>query len=123
MVIGYLLDEHIDPTLRTQLLRRLPDIIVWKVGDPGAPPLHAKDPEILRWCEENELILVTNNRKSMPRHLSDHLNNGGHVPGIFVVDPESIASQMGNIIEELILIAGASVENEYQDRIVFLPLT
>jgi hypothetical protein len=28
---------------------------------------------------------VTNNRKSKPRHLADHLAGGRHVPGIFVL--------------------------------------
>jgi hypothetical protein len=56
----------------------------------------------------------------MPRHLSDHLALGRHVPGILVINP---ATPMGQLIEELVLIAGASEPGEYRDLILYLPLT
>ena len=116
----YLLDEHIAPVLRRELLRAAPDLEVWIIGDPGAPPLGTLDPTILVWCEEHGFCLVTNNRKSMPRHLVDHLSLGRHSSGIFVV---SVAMAMGQLIDELILIAGASAADEYHDLILYLPLT
>jgi hypothetical protein len=116
----YLLDEHIDPAYRTQLVRAAPNLEVWIVGDPGAPPLSTLDPDILAWCEVHAFLLVTNNRRSMPRHLSAHLAHGHHIPGILVVDP---SMTMGQTIEELLLIAGASAEDEYQDLIVYLPVS
>ncbi len=116
----YLLDEHIAPTYRAQLLRAAPALVVWLIGDPGAPPRGTLDPEILIWCEENGFILVTNNRRSMPRHLGDHLAAGRHVPGILVINP---IMSMGDVIDELILIAGTSTDDEYQDLLLYLPLT
>ena len=74
--IRYLLDENVDPLFRTELAKHEQKLVIWKVGDPGTPPTSTSDPEILRWCEENSFILVTNNRKSMPRHLRDHLSQG-----------------------------------------------
>ncbi len=65
-------------------------------------------------------LLVTNNRSSMPRHLADHLAEGHHVPGIFILNPEL---SLGETIEELTLIAEASFADEYMDRISYLPLT
>jgi len=61
---------------RTQLLSREPRLTIWKIGMPGVPPSGTLDPEILLWCEGNDFILVTNNRKSMPVHLADHLAAG-----------------------------------------------
>jgi hypothetical protein len=61
----YLLDEHVEPTYRTQLLRAAPDLEVWLIGDPGAPPRGTLDPDILIWCEENSFTLITNNRTSI----------------------------------------------------------
>ncbi len=118
--IRYLLDENVDPLFRTELLKREPTLIAWKVGDPGAPPRSALDPDILRWCEENSFILVTNNRKSMPAHLRNHLAEGRHVPGIFEMNP---SMGIGETMEELLLIWGASGENEYRDTIIYLPLS
>lgn len=102
------------------MLRGAPSIEVWIIGDPGAPPRGTLDPDILVWCEENEFLLVTNNRKSMPRHLKDHLALGRHIPGILVIN---VGMTMGQIIDELMLIAGASDVNEYRDLILYLPLT
>jgi len=120
MALRYLLDEHIDPVYRTQLVHAAPDLTVWIIGDPGAPPRGTLDPDILIWCEDNDFLLITNNRKSMPRHLNDHLALGQHIPGILVVSP---AMTMSQLIDELVLIAGASAPSEYRDLILYLPLT
>jgi hypothetical protein len=55
----------------------------------------------------------------MPPHLTDHLAQGHHVPGIFILNPNM---NVGAMIDELILIAKASEDNEYQDSIRYLPL-
>jgi hypothetical protein len=118
--IRYLLDEHVPQLFRSALLRREPTLIVWMVGAAGAPPKGTLDPELLRWCETNEFFLITNNRKSMSRHLQDHLDEGRHVPGILVLSQNM---RIGETIDELLLISGASQEGEYQDRIAYLPVT
>ncbi len=113
----FLIDENISPRYRTQLLYHEPSLTVLAVGDEGAPPKSTPDPEILGWCEKHQFNLITNNRESMPQHLSDHLAAGHHVPGIFTM---SRKVPMGKIIEELLLIAGASDEDEYIDEIKYL---
>jgi hypothetical protein len=118
--IRYFFDENVDPIIRTELLRKEPSLVVWKVGDPGTPPKGSSDPEILLWCEENSFILVTKNRKSIPRHLREHLTEGRHIPGIFELNPNM---SIGETIDELLLIWVASNVNEYRDLIIYLPLS
>jgi hypothetical protein len=118
--IRLLLDENVDPLYRQELLRCEPRLVVWRVGDISAPPDSTLDSDILIWCEQHAFILVTNNRKSMPPHLQDHLAQGRHVPGILVMNPKM---SVGETIEELVLICGASEEKEYHDRISFLPVS
>ena len=120
MTGSYLLDEHLPTWWPATILKAAPALKVWAIGDPGAPPLQAPDPLILEWCEANDFILVTNNRKSMPRHLADHVALGRHIPGILVMNP---ALPIGELLDELVLIAGASDEHEYRDLILYLPLT
>ena len=115
----FLIDENISPQYRTQLLNHEPSLTVLVIGDEDAPPKSTPDPEILEWCEQHQFTLITNNRESMPQHLSDHLSAGHHVPGIFTINLEV---PMGKIIEELLLIAGASDEDEYIDQITYIPL-
>ena len=115
----YLIDENISGVYRTQLLHHEPSLTVLMIGDEGAPARGTSDPEILHWCEQNHFNLITNNRKSMPQHLVDHLAAGHHVSGIFTIN---LKVSMGLIIEQLILIAGASHEDEFRDQIVYIPL-
>lgn len=118
MNLKSLLDENIDPLYCSQILQREPELVVWMVGDPGAPRKSTPDPDILIWCEARDFVLVTNNRHSMPIHLADHLAMGRRVPGILILNPKMT---IGETIDELILLARASLEHEFDDRITYLP--
>ena len=118
--IKYLLDEHVDPRLRRGMKRRRPEIIVWCVGDAGAPSLSTSDPDILLWCESADFLLVTNNRASMPVHLREHLAEDKHMPGIFILNSKF---SMGETMEELILIWETSTPDEYRDQLRYLPIS
>jgi hypothetical protein len=80
------------------------------VGEPNTPKKGTLDPDILNWCEEYNFILVTNNRTSMPVHLEDHLAEGCHIPGIFILNPKL---SIGQNIDELIFLAEASFEDDF----------
>ncbi len=114
-----MLDENVNPLYQIQLKRQDPNIVIWRVGTPGSPPHQTSDPDILCWCEEQNFILLTNNRKSMPVHLTDHLAAGRHVPGIFILNDNM---SIGDTIEELILLALLSEVEEYKNCIYYLPL-
>ena len=118
--IRSLLDEHVDPMLRAQFILHEPTLVVWIIGDPGAPKRGTSDTDIFLWCEANSFVLVTSNRASMPGHLQDHLSAGHHVPGILILNP---VMTIGATIDELLLIWGASEADEYHDLLLYLPLT
>ncbi|WP_445175466.1 DUF5615 family PIN-like protein [Microcoleus sp.] len=119
MPIQYLFDENVDPAYVNQIRRRNPDQVVLAVGELTAPSKGTLDPEILIWCEIHKFILVTNNRRSMPVHLTEHLEQNRHIPGIFILNTKF---SIGQNIEELLLIYGGSFDDEYQDRIDHLPV-
>jgi hypothetical protein len=115
----FLLDEHVNQAIQRQLRRRDAQIEVLVIGEPGAPPTGMSDPDILGWLEEHGYILVTENRSTIPAHLSDHFAAGRHIPGVFWIRP---GVGLGRIIEELYLIWVASTAEEYHDCLLFLPL-
>lgn len=119
MILKYLVDENVIPAYPKQLRKQEPSLTVLVVGEPGAPLKGTLDPDILVWCEQHDFILVTNDRRSMPVHLTDHINQGRHVLGIILLNPNL---RIGQNLDELIFIALGSLEREYQDRIVHLPL-
>ncbi|MGB5770048.1 MAG: DUF5615 family PIN-like protein [Crocosphaera sp.] len=120
MYLKYLIDENVDPIYPTQLRLKQPELTILVIGEPLTPFKGTKDPEILSWCEEYGYILVTNNRRSMPVHLKDHINMNKHIPGIFILNPQLT---IGQNIEELLLIAESSYSDEYKDQIIHLPLS
>jgi hypothetical protein len=119
MSIQYLFDENVDPAYVNQIRRRNPDLVVLAVGELTAPSQGTLDPKILIWCEIHNFILVTNNRRSMPVHLTEHLEQNCHVPGIVILNSKL---SIGQNIELLLLIYEASFDKEYKDRIYNLPV-
>src|SRR6266487_6465990 len=85
MKIRYLLDENLSARVVATIQRHYPALDVLRVGDPGAPAFGTLDPDLLSWLEIHQRVLVTDNRKSMPGHISDHVAGGGHHWGIFMV--------------------------------------
>lgn len=114
-----LFDENLPARYRDRLKRTNPELTVRCVGDVDSPVHGTLDPEILAWCEEHDFLLVTGNRRSMPGHLQDHLAAQRHIPGILVVRRRATMSE---VIEALLLIAGAALPEEFRDRIEYIPL-
>jgi hypothetical protein len=116
--VRFLLDENLDPRLKIAILRLNPAIDVLRVGDQGVPPFSTTDPDILRFCEIAQRILVTSDRTTMPNHIDAHLAIGGHFWGVCQVrDGFSIH----RIAQELVLISEASTIEEWLDRIEWIP--
>ncbi|HEY3242065.1 MAG TPA: hypothetical protein VGM03_01830 [Phycisphaerae bacterium] len=118
-MIRFLFDEHVSDVLRVQMRLRAPELEVYRMGEPPAPPLGTADPVVLSWCEQRDAMLITINRASMPVHLSEHLQAGGHVPGILT--PGKSAT-FGQVLQDLLLIALCGRPDEYRDTLVYLPL-
>ena len=115
----FLLDEHVGVPLEKALKRHSPDIVVWRIGEPGTPPIGTLDPDILIWCERRGFALVTNNRSTMPVHLSERIAAGRYVPPIFILNPKM---SIGETAEELYLLWATAEPEEYADRLNYLPI-
>jgi len=76
------------------------------------------DPEVLMFAAEQNRILVTHDRQTMPRHFGEFLMSGRSSPGVFLV---SQYAPIGEVIDELILIWAASDADEWKDRLVNIP--
>ncbi len=56
----------------------------------------------------------------MPVHLRDHLAEGRHIPGILTLNAKM---SIGETVDELIAVAEAAFDDEFQDRIDYLPVS
>jgi len=118
MKVRFLLDENESPRLKAALLRFNPAIDILRVGEPGAPPWGTPDPDILRYLELSQRVLVTSNRTTMPAHIEAHWAAGGHLWGLFWIRPRT---SIGRLARELFLVWEASEADEWIDRLDWIP--
>ena len=122
MAIKFLLDEHLRGPLWWAIQRhnsRSDDQIdAVRVGDGDCPALGSSDSEILSWAEQAKTILITLDEATMPDHLADHLRNGHHSPGVFMLRP---AIHLTDLVEFLVLATLVCEPEEWFDRIAYVP--
>lgn len=63
-------------------------------------------------------ILITHDRRTMPRHFRDRLEAGKPSPGVFIV---SQFEPIGVVVEVLVTVWSASDPLEWRDQIRHLP--
>jgi hypothetical protein len=76
------------------------------------------DPAVLALAAREGRLLVSRDRRTMPRHFADFISNN-HSPGIFLLR-RKVA--LGRAIEELILIWETSESDEWFNKITYIPL-
>jgi len=77
------------------------------------------DPEVPAIAAEQNRILVSHDFHTMPRHFGEFVQARGSSPGVFLVQQ---SASVGEVIEELLLIWAASDAEEWEDRILNIPL-
>jgi hypothetical protein len=122
MPLRYLLDEQLRDRLWSAAQRHnargVNPLDVLRVGDPPDLPLGSSDPDILLWTEWEGRILVSEDRKTLPTHLANHLQASNHSPGIFLVRPSATLSQ---VVAFLVLAAFASDPVDWHDQVRHIP--
>jgi hypothetical protein len=121
-VLRYVLDENLRGVLWQAIQHHNsrsaypPDAV--RVGDPPDLPLGTQDPDVLVWAEREGRIFVSLDKKMLPGHLAQHLQQGRHSPGIFIVIS---SSRLTDILDYLTYAAYAGDPLDYADAIRFIP--
>lgn len=117
MTVRLLADENIDPDLVLGVKRRVGDVDFVRVQDVGLRTLD--DPTILQWSADHDRVLVTHDAETIPAFAHGRVAGGLPMPGVFLIRaslPIAVA------IDELALIAEATDMDEWDCRVVYLPL-
>jgi predicted nuclease of predicted toxin-antitoxin system len=99
------------------LFRRQPDLDLIRVQDIGLRT--ADDETILEWAATEDRILLTHDRATMPHFAYRRVTARRSMPGLFVIRNKP---PLGEMIEEILLVALCSTQEEWLGRVEFLPL-
>ena len=113
----FLTDENFEGDIFRGLLRRKPDLDIVRVQDVGL--LEADDPTILDWADDQGRILLTHDRRTMPRFAYQRMSEGQTIAGLLVLKATIPIAQA---IEDILLIEGVSTADEWINKVQDLPL-
>jgi hypothetical protein len=111
-------DQCTNPILLSALRQAEPAIDAIRVGDPGAPPLGTKDPDLPIAAETLGRVLLTNDRSTMPGHLVDHYAAGRHTAGIMLMRG---GFRLARYVQEVLQHWNTTTADEWIDRTVYIP--
>ncbi len=110
-------DEDFNNRIVRGLLRRQPDLDILRVQDAGLAG--KKDDEVLAWASTERRILLTHDVTTMKQAAYDRIAAGLPMPGVFELSQNV---PIGTAVDEILLIALCSDQDDWQGQIRFLPL-
>lgn len=116
-MLRLLSDENFNGDIVRGLLLRRPELDLVRVQDVGLE--EKDDPAILAWAAENNRILLTHDRATMPDFAYARVAAGEPMPGVFVLNDRLPVKQA---IDELLLTNTCSEQGEWVGLVLYLPL-
>jgi hypothetical protein len=116
-MIRFLADADLNEGIVAGCLRREPAIDFMSANQAGLEGL--SDPMVLTLAAEQRRILVSHDFHTMPRHFAEFVQAHASSPGVLLIQQYLPVREA---IEELVLIWNASSAEEWQDRILKIPL-
>jgi hypothetical protein len=115
-LIAFQADADLDHDIVVAVRRLEPTVDLASAAEGGLIGL--ADPEVLEAAARQGRILVTHDRRTMPGHFRDRLDEGRSSPGVFIV---SQFEPIGPVVEVLTLVWAASESAEWQNQVRHLP--
>ena len=110
-MVRFLADENfnINIVLGVRLLNSSVDIVrVQEVGITRAE-------EVLEWAAETGRVVLTHDADDMPKYAYERVLDGKYMPGVLEVRQHAI-------IEDILLLAECSLDDEWTNQVNHLPL-
>jgi Domain of unknown function (DUF5615) len=116
-VIAFLVDQNFNEHIVDGLTRRDATLEFTHVRDVDLAD--AADPAVLEWAAEQCLVLLTNDRKTIPSFAYARVAAGLPMPGVFLV---SDAMPVGQAIDELLVAAHCLATDECKNLVRYFPM-
>jgi hypothetical protein len=116
MKVRFQADADLNEILVKATMRREPGIDFQTASVSGLA--HLNDKDVLALAARSGRLLVTHDRKTMPKHFAEFIANQSSA-GVLIVPQKLPVTQ---VVEDLILIWAATEAAEWTNRIFSLPL-
>jgi hypothetical protein len=115
--VRFLADADLNLAIVSGVRRREPTLDFLTAGAAALRGL--TDTEVLELAAEQQRVLVSHDVGTMPSHFRIFMSAGKHSAGVFLI-PQSV--DIRTAVDELLLIWLASEAEEWENRLVWLPL-
>lgn len=116
-MIAFAADENFNNDILRGLVRRNPELDIIRIQDAGLSG--ADDRAVLEWAAQQSRVLLTHDVTTITHYAYDRIKSGLGMPGVFEV---GYALPVGQVINDLLLIAECSLDGEWEGQIHYLPL-
>ncbi len=116
-MIRFAADEDFNNDVVRALRRALPEVNILGVREAGRGG--QPDPEVLAWAAAEGRVLLTHDVTTMTRHALDRVARGEPMPGVIAVHQRL---PIGDVVDDLLLVASCSLATDWINRVGFLPL-
>jgi hypothetical protein len=116
-VIRFLADENFNGIIIRGLLRRQPLLDLVTAAEVGLGG--ADDPALLLWAVDQTRVTLTHDARTLAGFAYERVEQGLPMSGVIEVGGRL---PIGLVIDELLLIAEASSQEEWEGQVIYLPL-
>ncbi len=110
-------DENFNNDILRGLIRRNADLDIVRIQDVGLSG--QDDPTVLEWAAQEKRFLLTHDVSTITDYAYQRVREGKPMPGVFEVGR---GVSIGKAIEDILLLAEYSLEDEWEGQIRYLPL-
>ena len=116
-MIRLLVDQNFNGHILDGLTRRDPTVDLTHVRDMGLSA--ASDATLLEWAATQGRVLLTHDRRTIPRLAYARVAAGQPLPGVFLVRDDM---PIGQAIDEILLAVHCLAPEECKDIVKYFPL-
>jgi Domain of unknown function (DUF5615) len=116
-MLRLLIDQDLDHVILRALLLRVQNLDVITAHQAGLS--NASDPELLARAAEQERVVITHDRRTMPYHATSRIARAEKIAGIIIVSRQLPVSR---VIDDLEIIVSCSDMVEWENIVKDLPL-
>lgn len=115
--IKFLADENFEGAILSGVLLVAPDLDIVRVQEHGLT--QTDDRVILQWAAENNRVLLTHDKRTVPGFLYERIADELFSPGVILMS-EKIKPSIA--IEQILMIAYCNEPEELHNKVIRIPL-